>query len=94
MLVLATAGRDGLAAWLKPSQAEKVAEQVSVLSIPTLFVPASRRGCIDLESGEVSMEQVLAPVDHHPKSESAVERGLRAITVFGSQQAQLTLFPK
>jgi nucleotide-binding universal stress UspA family protein len=91
MIVLATAGRDGVAAWLKPSQAEQIAEKVSILSIPTLFVPAGHHGCVDLDRGEVSMDHVLVPVDHKPNSESAVERGLRAILLFGGDQAKLTL---
>jgi nucleotide-binding universal stress UspA family protein len=91
MIVLATAGRDGLAAWLKPSKAERIAETVSTLSIPTLFVPAGHRGCVELKSGEVSMAHVLVPVDHKPDSESAIELGLRAIAMFGSNQAKLTL---
>jgi nucleotide-binding universal stress UspA family protein len=91
MIVLGTAGRDGLAAWLKPSTAERIAENVSILSIPTLFVPAGRRGCVEIDSGEVSMDQVVVPVDHHPDGESAVERGLRAISMYGGDRAKLTL---
>jgi len=91
MIVMTTAGRDGIAAWLKPSKAERIAETVSALSIPTLFVPTGRRGCVEFDSGKVSMDHVLVPVDHKPDSESAVERGLRAIAMFGGDQAKLTL---
>ncbi len=91
MIVLATSGRDGVAAWLQPSKAEQIAEKVSSLSIPTLFVSSQARGCVDLESGAVAMDQVLIPVDHHPDSKSAVERGLRAILMFGGDEARLTL---
>lgn len=91
MIVLATGGRDGFAAWLKPSKAERIAEQVSELSIPTLFVPSGHRGCVDIDSGDVSMDHVLVPVDHSPDSGSAVERGLRAISMFGGDQSDLTL---
>ena len=91
MIVLSTEGRDGVAAWIKPSTAERIAETVSTLSIPTLFVPVGHHGCVDFDSGEVSMDQVLVPVDHEPDSESAVERGLRAIAMFGGELAKLTL---
>ncbi len=91
MIVLATAGRDGVAAWIKPSKAELIAETVSILSIPTLFVPAGRHGCVEFDSGEVSMDHVLVPVDHKPDSESAVERGMRTIAMFGGDRAKLTL---
>jgi len=91
MMVLTTAGRDGLAAWLKPSQAERIADAVSDLAIPTLFVPAGKRSCVQLESGIVSMDDILVPVDHQPNCESAVERGLRAIALFGGANSKLTL---
>lgn len=91
LIVLATAGRHGLAAWLKPSTAERIAEKVSTFSIPTLFVPVGGRGCVSIDSGEVSLNHVLVPVDHQPSSESAVERGLRAISMYGGDHADLTL---
>lgn len=88
LIVLATAGRHGLAGWLKPSTAERIAEKTH---IPTLFVPADCRGCVSLETGEVSMNHVLVPVDHEPNSDVAVERGLRAISMYGGDRADLTL---
>jgi nucleotide-binding universal stress UspA family protein len=87
-MVLATSGRDGLASWLKPSTAEKIAHRVSV---PTLFVPANCHGCVDPKTGTVTMKHVLVPVDHQPRADAAVARGLRAISVYGGDQADLTL---
>ena len=37
------------------------------------------------------MDHVLVPIDHHPASESAIERGLRAISMYGDKPAKLTL---
>ncbi|TWU31808.1 universal stress protein [Novipirellula artificiosorum] len=91
LIVMATAGRHGLAAWLKPSTAEKVAERAASISIPTLFVPDQCRGCVAPDSGEVTMDHVLVPVDHTPDCDSAFERGLRAIETFGGDQSDLTL---
>ena len=91
MIVLATAGRDGLMSWFMPSKAERVANKVSNLSIPTLFVPKKAHGCVDVQTGNVMMNHVLVPVDHEPASDEAVERGLRAIATFGSDNADLTL---
>ena len=88
LLVLATEGRRGLAAWLHPSVAEKAARRMSV---PTLFVPDKSRGCVSLENGQVEMDQVLVPIDHEPPAEAAVERGLRAIEAYGHEQSKLTL---
>ncbi len=91
MIVMASGGRKGLASWLLPSKAERVAEKASKNFIPTMFVPSKSRGCVAIDTGEVTMDNILVPVDHHPSSESAVERGLRAISMYGGEQTKLTL---
>lgn len=91
MIVLSTAGRDGIAAWLTPSTSEQIASKVAPMMIPVLFVPSNCKGCVSMESGEVHMENVLIPVDHKPSSETAVESGLRALSAYGSSQSKLTL---
>ncbi len=91
LIVLATNARAGLAALIKPSTAEKIASKVSSLMIPVLFVPAKSHGCVAIDSGKVSMENVLVPVDHHPSSDGAVESALRALVAFGSEKSNLTL---
>ncbi len=88
LLVLATHGRRGLAAWLHPSIAEQTARRTLV---PTLFVPAASRGCVSLEDGQVTMDNILIPIDHHPPSEAAIERGLRAIEAYGQPHSKLVL---
>jgi nucleotide-binding universal stress UspA family protein len=88
LLVVSTHGRRGLAAWLHPSTAEATARKTSV---PTLFVPADCRGCVAIDSGQVTMDQVLVPVDHRPPCEEAIDRGLRAIEAYGHDQSRLTL---
>jgi nucleotide-binding universal stress UspA family protein len=88
LLVLSTEQRHGIMSWLRPSTAERTARQ---MHIPTLFIPDKGRGCVSLETGAVSMKQVLIPVDHSPPVGGAIERGLRAITAFGGTDARLTL---
>lgn len=88
LLVLATHGRRGLAAWMKPSIAAQAAR---ASSLPALFVPADSHGCVSLQDGKVTMKHVLVPVDHSPRSESAVERGIRAIEAYGTDESRLTL---
>jgi nucleotide-binding universal stress UspA family protein len=88
LLVMATQGRRGLSAWSHPSTAEETARRTDV---PTLFVPAECRGCVSLEDGSVSMHQIVVPVDHEPRSEEAVERGLRALRGFGDDVSKLTM---
>ena len=87
-LVLSTHGRDGLSAWLHPSTAEKIAHQVHV---PTLFVPEGSHGCVSLETGDVTMQRVLVPVDHQPPADEAIERALRVLQAYGTENAKLTL---
>lgn len=91
MIILSTEGRDGISAWIKPSLSERIANQVAPMMIPVLFVPENCKGCVSLDSGEVSMEQVLIPVDHEPSSEDALESGLRALNAYGSSKSRLTL---
>ena len=88
LLVMATHGRHGLSGWLKRSKAEDAARRSEV---PTLFVPGEGRGCVSLEDGSVSMRQIVVPVDHVPRSDEAVERGLRAFCGFGEDISKLTL---
>jgi nucleotide-binding universal stress UspA family protein len=88
MLVVATEQRGGLARWLHPSMAERIARTVAV---PTLFVPADGSGCVSLRDGQVTLNRVLIPVDHSPPVGGAVERGLRALAAYGQNEAKLTL---
>lgn len=88
MVVLATSGRDGIASWLMPSKAEKIVQQTQC---PALFVPPGTHGCVSLETGDVKMETVIVPVDSDPSPNDAIERGLRAISSFGSENAKLIL---
>jgi nucleotide-binding universal stress UspA family protein len=88
-MVLSTSGRDGLSSWLRPSTAERIAHKTPV---PALFVPAGTHGCVSLETGEVKMDRVIVPVDSTPSPDEAIERGLRAVEAFGSQDAKLILF--
>lgn len=88
LIVIATEGRTGVPRWIKRSIAEPVAQRTSV---PTLFVPAGARSCICVESGEVTLDNVLIPVDWKPDPAAAIARGVRALEAFGSEHSSLTL---
>jgi nucleotide-binding universal stress UspA family protein len=75
LLVLSTEGRTGLPRWIKPSMAEKLAQETRTM---TLFVPNGTRGIVSLRDGSVQMERILVPVDHRPQPQSAVEYARRA----------------
>jgi nucleotide-binding universal stress UspA family protein len=88
LLVVATEQQGRLAEWLHSNTPAAAARRAG---LPALFVPTKGRGCVSAESGEVSIHQVLVPVNHEPRADEAVERGLRIITASGNRQAQLTL---
>jgi len=88
LLIVTTEQQGLLAEWFYSGSHEAAVRRAG---LPALFVPAKGRGCVSTESGEVSMNQVLVPVDHELRADDAVERGLRVIAAAGSEQSQLTL---
>lgn len=70
LIVLATEGRQGVARRLHGSVAEQLARHAKA---PTLFVPAHARGFVAPEGGEVRLQHVLIPIDHHPRPAVAVD---------------------
>lgn len=88
MIVIATEGRNGLPRWIKRSIAEPVAQRANV---PTLFVPQGARGCVSLEDGHVTLNNVLIPIDRKPYPDAAIARGVRVLDAFGSETSTLTL---
>jgi len=70
LIVLATAGRDGLPRWLQPSMAERIAERSRT---KTLFVPGKARGFVSPTNGALSINRILLPVDHRPSPLPAIE---------------------
>ena len=81
-------GCSGLSAWLRPLKQQQAARK---LEVPTLSVPEDSRGCGSLYTGDVTMDEVLFPVDHTPAGDSAIERCLRAVAAFGHEKSRLTL---
>lgn len=88
LLVVATEQQGRLAEWLHFNSAEAAARRSG---LPALFVPAKGRGCVSPETGEVTINQVLVPVNHEPRADDAVERGLRVIAAAGNREAQMML---
>lgn len=69
LVVLATAGRQGVARWLHGSVAEGISRATAT---PTLFVPHKTRGFVDPRRGELRLHNVLIPVDHEPKPDAVI----------------------
>lgn len=80
LVVLATEGREGLARWLRPSVAERIARRTQTM---TLFVPEKGRGFVGLADGTLSLRRILLPVDETPDPGGAIVRATRAAEVLG-----------
>ena len=89
LLVVATEGREGAARWLHGSVAEAIARRSRTM---TLFVPVdSERNLVALEDGNLTLENVLIPVDRPPDPGAAIEFARRAATVMSDNKATITL---
>jgi nucleotide-binding universal stress UspA family protein len=74
LIVLATEGREGLPAWLRPSVAERVARETKTM---TLFVPAEGRGFVNPKTGAIHLSRVLIPATGAPTAQPALEYAAR-----------------
>ena len=83
LVVLATAGRDGLARWLQGSKAELISRESEA---PTLFISSHARGFVDQRTGDMTLKNVLMPIDHQPDPQPAFNDLVRFTGLFGVPQ--------
>jgi nucleotide-binding universal stress UspA family protein len=89
LLVVATEGREGVARWGHGSVAEAMARWSRTM---TLFVPAdAERNVVALADGNLTLDNVLIPVDHTPDPGAAIEFARRAAIVMSDKKATITL---
>ncbi len=88
VLVLSTEGRSGPSKWLKPSIAEKLSNK---LRSKTLFIPHKADPFIDLDSGKITINRILVPVDHFPSPHEVVEYAVRAATMTAQKSVEIIL---
>lgn len=89
LLVVATAGREGVARWLRGSVAEAMARWSRTM---TLFVPTdAERSVVSLADGNLTLRNVLIPVDHTPDPRAAIEFARRAAEVMSDDKVTITL---
>jgi nucleotide-binding universal stress UspA family protein len=89
LLVVATAGREGIARWLRGSVAEAMARWSRTM---TLFVPAdSDRKLIAVADGNLTLTNVLIPVDRTPDPRTAIEFARRAAEILSEDTVTITL---
>jgi nucleotide-binding universal stress UspA family protein len=70
LLVLATHQRSGIDRWLHKAAAEPLARESGTM---TLFLPRRANGFVSHDTGRVSLQRVLVPVDHTPAPQAAVD---------------------
>lgn len=89
LVVLATAGGDGPARWIKGSVAERIARSSRTM---TLFVPGSaRRNLVSLADGALTLASVLVPVDHRPSPRAAIEFARRVADASGDKRVPVVV---
>lgn len=70
LLVLATHQRRGIDRWLHKAAAEPLARESGTL---TLFLPRRATGFVSHDTGGVTLQRVLVPVDHTPAPQAAAD---------------------
>lgn len=90
LVVLATESTKGPEDWLRRSEAEAIARGSGAM---TLFVPSrSRRGLVSLGNGDLSLRNVLVPIDGAIDFTAAIEFSRRAAEIIGDGDVTITLF--
>ena len=89
LLVVATEGREGVSRWLRGSVAAAMARRSETM---TLFVPVDARRSIVAEvDGNLTLDNVLIPVDREPDPTGAIEFARRAAEIAGDGNVTITL---
>lgn len=87
LLVLVTEQRKG-STWFGQSRAEPIGRGAQC---PTLFLPARSAGFVAADTGRVSLERVLVPVDHAPSSAGALRFMERFLALLAATEAEVRL---
>jgi len=69
LVVLSSQGREGIPRFLKPSFAEPIARKTRAM---TLFVPNHTNGFVDADTGRVTLDRILIPINHRPRPRPAI----------------------
>jgi nucleotide-binding universal stress UspA family protein len=90
LIVLATEALEGFSRLINRSDAEAIANWSRTM---TLFVPAdAKRALVALEDGDLTLKNILVPVDGEPDCTAAVEFARRAAEVLSDENVTITLF--
>jgi nucleotide-binding universal stress UspA family protein len=84
LIVLTTYQHGGLDRFLKGSVAEPIARRSGE---STLFIPATAAGFISFQTGQVSLRQILIPIELTPHPQLAIEAAALIATLLGVNHA-------
>ena len=87
-LIVMASGEHRHPFWAKSGVSLPVAEHTH---LPVLFVPASGRGSVSVEDGNMRLNQVVIAVDHQPDAQPALERVALTLERFGGDDSKVTL---
>jgi nucleotide-binding universal stress UspA family protein len=88
LIVLATHAHRPLDWYIQGHDIEKV---VWLLAKNTLFIPEGVRGFVSLQDGNVSLKNILIPVDREPNPQSAIRNAAALTKAIGDDLLILTL---
>jgi len=88
LIVLATHAHECLDWCIQGDDIEQLVRQ---LAKDTLFVPEGVRGFVSLQDGNVSLKNILIPVDREPHPESAIKEGAALAKAIGDDLINLSL---
>lgn len=88
LIVLATADRRRRTRLLRASRAERLARRSGVF---TLFIPEGGRYFVDADSGAVTLERILVPVDPGTDPRPAMVRAVSAAALLDDPTTEITL---
>lgn len=88
LIVLATHQHDGFDRWTHKQVAEPITRRSGEM---TLFIPHGSEGFVSLESGAVSLRNVLIPVDHSPDPQIAIDGAMSFVQALESHKVTFTL---
>lgn len=88
LVVMATHQREGLDRWLHASLAERVATRTEAA---TLFVPYGVDGFVNLSTGDVSLRNILVPIDSSPVAQLSVNAVSELVSSFTTATVEIHL---
>ena len=88
LIVLATAGREGVSRWIRPSIAERIAAQSKTM---TLFVAGGNDGIVVPATGRIKLRRMLVPVATHPPAHRAIANAVRLARLAPDQPVEVVL---